>query len=139
MAVKCGIAPAMKANIQGLFWGQEGEDFLKAGQERMCGHARKAKAHGEIMGIVEDLKVEEECTARDMMQRLTEQGTGSESMRTPVKIDKKPPEKQNVYSDGSAHTPRSLHWQIKGIGLYWPGRKYADEPPTQGRGSLFAP
>ena len=83
----------------------------------MCGHARKAKVHGEIMGIVNDLnRNDEQCTARELIQAMAEQAKGSEQLPKPTAISETPPDRPNVYSDGSVHNPSSLHWRVGGIG-----------------------
>ncbi len=43
-----------------------------------------------------------------------------------------PPEKPNVYSDGSLKHPRVAYWSLGGFGVWWPHRKLQDTPLTDG-------
>ena len=46
----------------------------------------------------------------------------------PEEEDDAPPDKPNVYTDGSLHNPTSRHWQVGGMGIFWPGRSLEQEP-----------
>ena len=71
MELKCGIAPAMKANIKGPFWGRRGEHFANEKQARLCGEWPKVRVPGRIMDIVADLnKADEKCPARQLVQGI---------------------------------------------------------------------
>ena len=65
--------------------------------------------------------------AREAMQAQLVQKEGV-TLRKPQWTDDKPPPHPNVYSDGSVHNPRSTHWQIGGVGIWWPERKLTEEP-----------
>ena len=46
----------------------------------------------------------------------------------PSKVDGKPPEKPNCYSDGSLKNPRYQKWSLGGFGLWWPGGDISNQP-----------
>ena len=52
----------------------------------MCGHKRKAKAHGKIMDIMVNLKKRGRYTAREVVQGMAEEAKGSEALPRPVAI-----------------------------------------------------
>ena len=33
-----------------------------------------------------------------------------------------------MYTDGSLQNPTSRHWQVGGMGIFWPDRKLEDQP-----------
>ena len=40
----------------------------------------------------------------------------------PDRIGEQPPEKKNVYTDGSLKNPASQRLAVAGLGAWWPGR-----------------
>ena len=55
------------------------------------------------------------------------QPKGCEELPAPEWVEGKPPDKPNVYSDGSVKNPKSTHWQIGGVGVWWPDRRITTE------------
>ena len=53
---------------------------------------------------------------------------GKCSQPMPRNEDEMPPEEPNVYTDGSLHNPTSRHWQVGGMGIFWPDRKLEEQP-----------
>ena len=68
MAIKCGTAPAMKANMCATFCGKEGQEYMKEMQTHMCGHRGERRPQVKNEKIVQGLDEEEECTASELMQ-----------------------------------------------------------------------
>ena len=109
-----------------LFWGSQGEDFDGAKQAKLCGEDMKPRAHSNIMDVVADLnRKDETCTARELIQAMAEKAKGSVALPKPRAVKERPQKKPYVYSDGSVHNPKSFHWQVGGIGAFWPGRSEA--------------
>lgn len=69
-------------------------------------------------------------TARGMMQALIHQGDGQKLPQPQNPAEGRPPEKPNVYSDGSVKNPVfGPRWQVGGRGIWWPGRDASTLPP----------
>ena len=68
MSIKCGVAPAMVASTENAYWVIEGNEYLKEDQKKLCGFRGKRKVHQKFEKIIEDLKEEKACAARELIQ-----------------------------------------------------------------------
>ena len=124
-ALKIGIAPAMKANPLGTFWGEDQPPGLTKHQKEMVGCTPEWKIPPLIRQTMKEM--DNDMTAREVVQMFTEPAT-SEVTPQPGRCDEQVGEKPNVYTDGSLKNPAGLHWAIGGVGVWWPGRI---ERPTE--------
>ena len=69
-------------------------------------------------------------TAREYIQYKVDEG-GETKLSAPQSEEGTVPEKPNVYTDGSLHNPTSRHWQVGGMGIFWPERELQKEPLEQ--------
>ena len=70
----------------------------------------------------ETKNLEEHITARAMMQERINEYGGIESPLPERNTKGSPPEKPNVFPDGSVKNPKEAVWRIGGAGAWWPER-----------------
>ena len=127
MPVRHGIAPAMKANGTTTYWGTEVEEENKYTEKtfRFLGGCKENEIKAEIREEMQ--KLQTYIIAREYVQYKVGEG-GKSELPVPYHEESMPPEEPNAYTDGSLHNPTSRHWQVGGMGIFWPDRHLADEP-----------
>ena len=55
MAIKCGIAPAMKASTKRNYWGKKGHDRMTENQRRICGCRVNRKVHIKFADTIKQI------------------------------------------------------------------------------------
>ena len=125
--VRQGIAPALSACSIGTYWGETcRHEDLTDKQWKLLGGEAADRAHHAIASQMKDF--DPRVKAREVMQVQLQPAKGCEELPTPECVEEEPPMKPNVFSDGSVKNPRSTHWQIGGVGVWWPDRKIATDP-----------
>ena len=76
--------------------------------------------------VFEQIERHDHITAREVVQHHTAPKPDSKDLPLPEKTEEAAPEDPNVFTDGSVHNPTSLHWQVGGMGIWWPKRKVED-------------
>jgi hypothetical protein len=146
-----GIPPALSAEGQGAWWDSFNEDRgtpsrpLLLEQEDQE-HQRRERAHqlrgnsaaNKLFGKVhpatqaffrlkERTPREKQMNARQLVRHL--RGTYPLiNWKMPHPCTDRPPEKVNVYSDGSLKNPHCQMWALGGLGVWWPGRRVEEMP-----------
>ena len=124
MPIRHGIAPAMGAKGATTFWGTSednmGEDQITEEQMRMMGGCMENELEETIREEMQRFPID--ITAREYIQFKADE-KGKCNLPMPRNEDEMPPEEHNVHTDGSLHNPTSRHWQVGGMGIFWPDRK----------------
>ena len=121
VAVRHGIAPAMKATMPGTFWGTSGEELPPEARKK-CGCDERDGKH-----LPETFKdMPETLTARECMQGATARTDKMTKLPLPPRINGTPPDQPNGYTDGSYVNPTGHFWSLGGVGVWWPKRETAD-------------
>ena len=79
----------------------------------MCGCDDLKTSDPRISDIVSRVGEQEGLTAMELAQHLAQAADEGGNLPMPQWTQSKPPEKPNVYSDGSVHNPRSSHRQVE--------------------------
>ena len=119
MPVRHGIAPALKAKGATTYWGSEEDPNIPDDQRKLFGCCMEKEINESIRDEMQKLTIE--ITAREYIQYKDDEG-GNSKLPTPGKEEDNAPEDINVYTDGSLHNPTSRHWQVGGMGIFWPDR-----------------
>ena len=102
----------MKANPRHPFWGKQKEEETGYELRHLCG-IMKEKYLGSIVKA-ETKELDGRTTARQYMQHRINEHENSD-LPLPKKLTEgEPPEKPNVFSDGSVKTPRKQHAASEG-------------------------
>jgi len=119
----------MKAKGTTTYWGTEeakpGEEDMPEQTKMMMGCCKPCETHDLVRE--EMMKLPIKITAREYIQYKVDEG-GKEKLPMPRRQAGKAPEDINVYTDGSLQNPTSRHWQVGGMGIYWPDRKFTEHP-----------
>ena len=131
--IKVGIAPAMSCCPGGLFWMHTPPEGMTGDQAVLCGQNGDRQFDEPVAQLLEQSK---DFTAREVMQNLVSQGDRCNAPINNKRIEQLPPPEPNVFPDGSVINPRSLHWQIGGMGLWWPDRNEDSQPRNDAERTL---
>jgi hypothetical protein len=129
--VLLGIPPALCSEGLGAWW-EWGEQSKRAQDLREHGAAKRlfGKVHPPTFAysrIKERTNTEMQMNARQFVRYL--RGTvPPQTWSMPQPCTDRPPEKVNVYSDGSLKNPHSQMWALGGLGIWWPGRQLEEKP-----------
>ena len=86
----------------------------------------KKDVEGDIADIFQKIEGRQHLTARELLQHYTKPKPDGQDLPMPEEIKELAPNDPNAFSDGSVHNPTSLHWQVGGIGFFWPSRPQGD-------------
>ena len=92
---------------------------------KLLGGCRANEISAEIKEEMQKLPIN--ITAREYVQYKVDEG-GKGELPDPEREEGVPPEDPNTYTDGSLHNPTSRHWQVGGMGIFWPDRCLKEEP-----------
>ena len=122
-AIKHGVAPAMKANPDGTFWGGTlPEDYKLKKNKTLCGHIEKWRLPHVVKMYA--MRYDKTVAAREVIQAFT-RNVDNEKLPLPDARpdDEEMPQEPNVYTNGSLKNGKVVNCQIGGFGVWWPGRR----------------
>ena len=125
-----GLPPALAADFDMAFWGGSLQNFEEALQQIVGKPAKANHASRDTRQLVQELHgTNPLLNARQIIQELR----GGHVILDMAPIDKceeAPPDKPNVYNDGSLKNPRNWYWGMGGYGVVWPARDLQIHPLT---------
>ena len=138
-AIKCGIAPAMKADPICPFWGGDQQVAHRDSWPEKL-ELRKLLGCEAEKHIPESLRkltkgIDNTITAREIIQNEIH----NDDYRTippPERVDQLAPAKINVFSDGSVKNPHVAFWRAGGIWGLLAGEMFDGDPSDRSRGEV---
>ena len=125
-----GLPPALAADFDMAFWGGSLQNFEATLQQIVGKPAKANHASRDTRQLVQELHgTNPLLNARQIIQELR----GGHVILDMAPIDKceeAPPDKPNVYNDGSLKNPRNWYWGMGGYGVVWPARDLQIHPLT---------
>ena len=109
----------MRVNPCKTCWGTAIEGATRI-QDKRLGVRAKEEFEGGVANIFQHIEGHDQLTARELGQHYTGPKPDGQNLPMPEEVEKKAPSDPNVVIDGGVHNPTSSHWQVGGIGNWWP-------------------
>ena len=132
--MRFGVAPAMSAKPDTTFWGSEPANAPKD-IKKACGMYHDHRLHLAATNELQDAINQHSTHSKQPKARMVFnhiRGAKHNDLHKfqTQQVHGEPPEKVNVYSDGSCTDPKSHHYGLLGFGVWWPGRNLQAQPLT---------